>query len=465
MGIKGLFKRNKRSVSITDGPMFLNIFLYSVPTILSGMLQLLYNAADNIVIGQYSQNENSLAAVGSTAALTNLIVNLLFGLSVGTGVAVARAIGSKNEKATSDAVHTSVAVSAIGGVIFGIIGIVFCKPLLVLLGTKPEVLDKAALYMTIFFCGMPANSIFNFGASILRSKGDTKRPMIILIITGLINVICNLFFVISCGLDVEGVALATIIAQYISAVVIIILLCREKDACRLRFSKLCIKWKVFKDLVRVGLPAGVQGMLFSLSNAIIQSAVNTFPTVAVNGNTAASTIEGFVYIAMNAFYHTALTYVGQNYGAKKYDRIKKSIIFCTIQVVLVGLSISALILAFGKPLALLIKNNNDIAAAAVNRMWVILPAYFVCGIMEVLTGSLRSLGKSTVAMLSCIMGACVFRIFWVKVLFPLDAFNSPFGLYISYPISWVLTALTLLGALLFTLRGVKKSLEISEVIK
>ena len=465
MGFKGLFNKDKGSVCITEGPMFIKIFLYSVPTILSGMLQLLYNAADNVVIGQYSSNENALAAVGSTNALTNLIINLLFGLSVGTGVAVARAIGSKNEKSTSDAVHTSVAVSAIGGVIFGIIGIVFCKPLLILLGTKPEVLDKAALYMTIFFCGMPANSIFNFGASILRAKGDTKRPMLILVATGLINVVCNLFFVISCGLDVEGVALATIIAQYISAVVIIILLCREKDACRLKITKLCIKWNVFKDLVRVGLPAGIQGMLFSLSNAIIQSAVNTFPTVAVNGNTAASTIDGFAYIAMNAFYHTALTYVDQNYGAKKYDRIKKSIIYYSIQVTVVGILIAAVIIAFGKPLAMIIKNDSAIADAAVRRMVVILPGYFICGIMEVLTGTLRSLGKSTIAMLSCIMGACVFRIFWVKVIFPIEAFNSPLGLYISYPISWVLTALTLLGALLFTLRGVKKSLALSEVIK
>lgn len=439
---------NGRSeISITEGPMFLNILFYTIPTIFSGVLQLLYNLADNIVIGQFSSNENSLAAVGSTGALTNLIVNLLFGLSVGTGVLVARAYGARDEKALSDAVHTSVTVSAIGGVLFAVLGIIFSRPLLILMGTRPEVLDSAALYMKIYFAGMPANAVFNFCASILRSVGDTKRPMLILSATGIVNVVCNLIFVIVFNMDVAGVALATIIAQYLSAAVIVAILLKTKASYKLSLRKLCVKATVFGGLLKIGLPSGIQGCFFSLSNVIIQSAVNTFPTVYVNGNTVSSTIEGFVYIAMNSFYHTALTFVGQNLGAGKYDRIKKSAILIPLQVSLVGIILGFTLLYFGTPLALFIKNSEEIAAASLFRMRVILPTYFLCGIMDVLVGVLRGLGYSTISMLAALFGSCILRIAWVKFVFPI--YGSLTGLFISYPISWALTDLILVATLLF----------------
>lgn len=449
---------NKLAPDLTQGPLFGRLFLYSVPIMLSGILQLLYNAADNVIIGQFSDNPNSLAAIGSTGALTNLIVSLFLGLSVGTNVVVSRAFGAKNEKGLYDAIHTSVSVSIIGGLVFGVIGFLLCRPLLELMGTKAECIDAASVYMKVYFCGMPANMIYNFGSTILRSEGDTKRPLYILTLSGFVNVVFNLVFVIFFRMDVEGVALATIISQYLSAFLVILILCRSEGAMKLYLKKLSFKGYVLKELLKVGLPSGLQSCCFSLSNVIIQSAVNTFSVVAVNGNTVGGTVEGFVYITMNSYYHTCITFTGQNYGAGKFDRIKKTLFYCLLQVAVIGLAMGIILLIFGKETAMLVKNDEVIANAALVRMSVILPTYFLCGMMDVMSGQLRGIGYSFVSMCITLFGACALRILWVKIVFEAMGFNTPTDLYISYPISWFLTMGTQFTALMIITPRIKKRL-------
>ncbi len=460
-----MFAKSKRKnanglPNLTEGPLFSRIFTYSVPIMLSGLLQLLYNSADQVVIGQFSHNDNALAAVGSTGSLTNLLIALVLGLSVGASVCVARDCGAKNDRRLHDSVHTSMSVSVISGFIVAIAGFFFCRPLLELMGTRPECINEATLYMKIFFCGMPANAIYNFGAGILRSTGDTKRPMYILLATGLINVICNCIFVIAFNMDVEGVAIATIIAQYLSAISVVWLLRRQKDGTRLQLSKLSLKMSILKDIVKIGLPSGIQTSCFSLSNVIIQSAINTFPVAVVNGNTVGSTIEGFVYIAMNAFYHASLTFTGQNYGAKKLDRIKKTLYYSVIQATLTGIAVGMVCYIFREQLAFLVKPDEAIAQAACARMAIILPTYFLCGIMEALAGQMRGLGYSTTAMFASLFGACVLRILWIEVVFKAMGYNTPMSIYISYPITWVVTVLIYVVALIVIHKKMKKKFSV-----
>ncbi len=463
--------KNKSGAEFTSGPLFLKIFFFSLPIMASGVLQLLYNMADNVVVGKFSGDPTALAAVGSTGSLTNLLLNLLMGLSVGSGVLVSQYFGAKRPDEISKAVHTSMTVAAIGGVLFCFIGFVAARPLLALMGTKPEVLDGATLYIRIIFCGVPASAIYNYGAAILRSVGDSKRPLMILAITGLVNVLLNLFFVIVCHMSVAGVALATISAQYLSAIAVVVILMRTNDCYKLELKKLSIDKTMFVKILRVGIPSGVQGMMFSISNVLIQSSINTFPTTTVSGNTAGSSIDGFAYTVMNSFYHASLTFTGQNYGAKKTKRIYKVLLYSVIQVTVIGLLTGYLEIAFAEQLAWLFVDKAEpqaqlIVEAAVRRLNLMLRWYFLCGIMEVLTGHLRGLGYSVIPMLSSLFGACVFRILWIVLVFPLEQFNTQIGLYTSFPLSWALTCvLHLIVAVVARVRLTKQDKAEAELVK
>ncbi len=433
-----------KKVGFTEGPIFFKMLFFALPIMASGVLQLLYNMADNVVVGKFSGDPTALAAVGSTGSLTNLILNLLLGLSVGSGVIVSQCYGAKRPDDVSKAVHTSMAVSVIGGLIFAVFGFAAARPLLTLMGTKPDVIDGATLYLRIIFCGVPASSVYNYGASILRSVGDSKRPLIILATTGLVNVLLNLFFVIVCHMTVDGVALATIISQYLSAVAVVLILLKSDDCCKLELKRLRIDGKTFGRILRVGIPSGINGMLFSLSNVLIQSSINTFSTEVVSGNTAALSIEGFAYTVMNSFYHATLTFTGQNFGAGKMRRVYRILAFGLVQVAVVGLATCWIEIAFAEELSAMfvdmtIPEAPLIVEASVTRLSFILKWYVLCGIMEVFTGHLRGLGYSITPMFCSLFGACAFRIFWVTFIFPLPQFNSQIGLYTNFPISWFLT--------------------------
>ncbi len=438
-------ERIKPKHNFTQGPLFFRITLFSLPIMATGILQILYNMADNIVVGKYSGDDAALAAVGCTAALTNLIVNLLFGVASGTGVVIAQAWGAKDNERVSRAVHTAMSFSVIGGIAFMLIGLLVSRPALVLMGTNEEILDKADLYLKIICLGIPASSVYNFGASILRSTGDSKTPLYILASTGVVNVVLNLLFVIVFHMTVDGVAIATICAQYLSAVAVVLVLMNNKgESFCLCMRKLAIDKSILLRIFRYGIPTGIQGSFFSISNVMLASAANTFPTTTVSAKTIASNIDGITYTVMNCFSHAAMTFVGQNYGAGKYERAKKAVFYSLIQVVSVGLIISQTELLLGKELAWLFvdKENPDasiIIDTAVEIMKIILSTYFLCGVMEVISGAVRGMGYSLSPMLISLGGVCVFRIFWISVIFPMESMNNLFGLFSVYPVSWILT--------------------------
>lgn len=453
---------------LTQGPIFLPMIMFVVPIILTGMLQMCYNMADNIVVGRFSGEALALAAVGSTTSLSNLILNLLMGIAGGAAVVIAQNYGAKDYDKMSRAIHTSVMFSFIGGILFCIIGLIISKPALILMDTKPELMDLSVLYMRIICLGIPASAVYNFGAATLRSVGDSKTPLIILSSTGVLNVLLNLFFVIVCKMSVDGVALATIAAQYASAVTVMIILFKRKDVpYSLNKSKLKIDASLLKQILRLGLPAGFQGTLFSISNIILTAGMNSLPTADIAGKTIAINIESIVHTAMNSYLHAAMTFTGQNYGAKKPDRIKKSIIYAIIQVTVVGVLGGQIINLFAKPLAKLYidPNNldldpNAVLTSAVRLMGFMLTFYFLCGLMDTVSGALRGLGYSMIPMFVSIVAICVLRMIWVFAIFPNPkfGFNSLIGIYTIYPISWSLGLITMLIALFFIFKKINKRL-------
>ncbi|MBQ9070366.1 MAG: MATE family efflux transporter [Clostridia bacterium] len=459
-----MVERIKPKRNFTEGPLFFRIILFALPIIAMGMLQIFYNMADSIVVGRYSGDDVALAAVGSTGALTNLIVNFLLGIAAGTNVVLSQCYGAKDNERVESTVHTSMAFSVIGGLLFMAIGLIVARPALILMDTKPEVLDKAVLYITIICLGIPASSVYNFGASILRSIGDSKTPLFALASTGLVNVLLNLVFVIKFNMSVEGVAIATIVSQYLSAAwVVIVLLCKRGENYRLYLRKLRIDTKVLSRILRYGVPTGIQSSFFSISNVILSSAVNTFPTTTVSAKTIATNIDGISYTAMNSFSKASMTFVGQNYGAKKYDRVKKSVWYCLIQVVVLGVIITQTELLFGRELAnLFVDSSMADAEVVVNEaleiMKVVLTTYFLCGIMEVLSSAVRGMGYSISSMIISLIGACFFRIFWVEVLFyNIESMQNIRGLFMVYPVSWIFTIAMQLVLLSFAFRSMGKA--------
>ncbi len=451
----------KAKPQFIEGPIFSRIFLFALPIMLTGLLQHLYALADNVVVGRFSGDPNALAAVGSTGSFNNLVVNLFIGISTGCGVLAAQYFGAKRIKELSRTVHTGLTVALLLGIFACAVGLAVARPMLTFMGTKEVVLDQATLYISIIFLGLPASAVYNFGAAILRAIGNSKTPLIILSCTGIVNVILNLYFVIVLKMSVAGVATATIIAQYLSAISVVVVIMRENEEYRFRFKQICIDKAIFIKMLRIGIPSGIQGSLFSISNMTIQSAVNTFPPTTVSGNTVGSQIEGFIYVAMNSFYHATLTMVGQNYGASKMKRANRILLYSLIQVVVTGIAVSSLCLIFASPLSALFVDTGEahaieIITASALRTRVIMRTYFMCGIMEVLSGYLRGLGRSFVPMISSLIGACGLRIIWVMFIFPLAPFNSPTGLYLVMPVSWVLTCLLHTATVLFTNHSLKK---------
>lgn len=460
--------RTKREINFTSGPLFVPILLFTLPVLATGVLQFLYNAADTLIVSNFAQNgETALAAVSSTGSLSNLITGLFIGLSVGASVTLSHSLGAGQKDEAGDVVHTAITMAAVFGVIVGVLGFFACKPLLILMDSPADVLDQAALYMKIIFCGMPAQMVYNYGAALLRAKGDTKRPLYFLMVSGAVNVAFNLVFVIVLHLDVAGVALATIISQYLSATLVIIRLCRLDDECKLDLRRLRISRYLLSKIIKVGIPAGIQGCLFSFSNVIIQSSVNSFDTIGVAGNGAAAQVDGLIYIALNSFYHASLTFSGQNLGAKETKRVSKTCYYCLLLVLIIGIPLCLVCYAFGEPLLGIFlsdenaANKQAIIEFGMRRMFYTTLFYFLCGTMEVMSGMLRGLGASTTSMLVSLIGACVMRVAWVYTVFA--AYRTPESLYISFPVSWFATTLGLYICYVFILRRIKKRLAAQEL--
>ncbi len=424
-------------MDMSRGNLLPQIIRYTIPLMLSGVLQLLFNAADIVVVGQFA-GKDSMAAVGATSALINLLVNLFIGLSIGTNVLAARFFGSHKDRDMEETVHTSMLVAGVGGVVLLVIGILLARPLLVLMDTPDNVLPLSTLYMRIYFAGMPAMLIYNYGGAILRAVGDTRHPLYYLTTAGVINVGLNLFFVIVLHLDVAGVALATTLSQCISSFLIIRCLMRVDAAYRLDLHRLRIVRDKFVSLLRIGIPAGLQGIVFSLSNVLIQSSVNSFGSSVMAGNTAAANLEGFVYVAMNSFYQSCLSFTSQNYGARNFKRMTRTLLCCLGMVTIVGLVLGLAVTYFGRPLLSIYNRDPEVISYGMRRLRIICAPYFLCGVMEVFVGGLRGMGRSVMPMLVALTGSCALRIVWIYTVFAY--YGTLESLYISYPISWALTA-------------------------
>lgn len=423
-------------MDMCNGPIFGKLLVFALPLMLSGILQLLFNAADIVVVGKFS-GSHALAAVGSTGALINLFVNVFIGFSIGTNVLVAQYFGARDEKNVHETVHTSILLGIVGGFILIVAGMVFAKPMLEWMDTPEDVLSHAVLYMRIYFIGMPAMLVYNFGAAILRAIGDTRRPLYYLLSAGVINVILNLFFVIVLDMGVAGVATATVISQIVSAILIVRCLMHSDGIYRLDLYELKIYKRKMVHIAKIGLPAGVQGAVFSLSNVLIQSSVNSFGSIAMAGNTAAGNIEGFVYTSMNAVYQTALSFTSQNVGGERQDRIPKIVFQCLAIVTVVGAVLGNLAYQCGPFLLNIYSSDPEVIQYGMSRMQIICQWYFLCGIMDVAVGILRGMGYSVMPMLVSLAGACGLRVLWIFTVFVWK--HSLFVLYLSYPITWTIT--------------------------
>ncbi len=425
-------------MDMTEGNLLPKIIRFSLPVVLTGILQFFYNAADMIVAGKFA-GATALAAVGSTGSLINLIVALFMGISVGVSVVVAQHYGAKETDEVQKTVHSAMLVSIVGGVLIGIFGFFMSRIFLSWMSCPADVLDQAALYTKIYFLGLPALMIYNFGASILRAVGDTKRPMYFLIVSGALNCALNLVFVISFKMGVAGVAWATIISETLSAVLVVYCLMHTPGAVRFYPSKMCINWEKLRAMMRIGLPAGLQSSLFSISGVLIQSSINTFGSLAVAGNGAAGNLENFIYITMNCVSQSALSFVSQNVGAKKYERIGTSVKYCNILVFIVAAVTGVVIILFRGPLLSLYNSDPEVIAYGSVRLLVIGTPYCLCGFMEVFTGTLRGMGKSVMPMIVTIFGACVLRIVWLETV--CEVWHTMAVIYLSYPVTWAITAL------------------------
>ncbi len=421
---------------MTHGPLLGKLIIFTIPIILSGVLQLLFNAADVLVVGRFA-GEASLAAVGSTGSLINLMTNLFIGISVGANVCAAQFFGAKHYDDVKKTLHTSVAFSLIGGLILVFVGLFGARPMLELMGSPEDVLPLAALYIKIYFLAMPAAMLYNFLAAILRASGDTTHPLVFLSIAGVVNVLLNLVLVIAFGLGVAGVAIASATANYISAILLTLYLIKQEGPMKLVLSNVRIDKKVLSKIIKIGLPAGIQGSVFSLSNVVIQSAINSFGTAAIAGSSAAGSIEGFVYVSMNSVSQTCVTFTGQNFGAGNEKRVKRVIFECLGIVTIVGLVMGNAAYFFSETLlGIYTDSSAAIAAGTIRLFWVCCP-YFLCGVMDSLTGGLRGLGYSTIPMVVSLLGACVTRLIWIATFFQIHHTQSV--LFFSYPGSWFLT--------------------------
>lgn len=423
---------------MTEGAITSKLIAFSVPLILSSVLQLLFNAADVIVVGRFA-GDNSLAAVGSTSSLINLLVNLFQGLSIGTNVVAANYFGAGKKQCLQQTVHTAMLLSVFSGVLLTALGIAGAKLLLRMMQAPEQVLNLAAKYLQIYFGGITATMIYNFGSALLRAKGDTKRPLYILFAAGIINLLLNLLFVIAFRMDVAGVALATVISQCFAAALITVILTRETDDFRLTVRKLHIDRDIFIRILKIGLPAGFQGIMFSFSNVIIQSSINTFGSTVIAGNSAGISIEGFVYTSMNGFSQGTLTFTSQNMGAGKKDRIKRAAVISQFIVIVIGLVLGNAVVFFSRGLLGIFSKNPMVIDAGVQRLKIVCSTYALCGMMDCMGNTVRGTRHSVLPMAVTLVGACGLRLLWIATVFQIPQFHSCFTIFLSYPISWVLT--------------------------
>ena len=431
----------KHQSSMLEGPLLYGVITYTIPIILTSVLQLLFNAADLVVVGRFCGSV-SVGAVGATGALTSLLVNLFVGLSIGAGVTVAHGIGSCDERQISQAVHTAVPLALLGGVVLTVIGVTLSEPLLILMNTPENTLPLSAIYLKIYFSGIAFTVVYNFCAAILRAAGDTQSPLVFLTIAGVVNVVLNLFFVIVFHMNVAGVALATTISQAIAAVLVLRALMKRTDACHLELRNLRLHKHLLKKIIRIGLPAGIQSSLFSISNVMIQSSINSFGDIVVSGNAAAANLESFIYVALNAFQQTTVNFVGQNVGARQYRRANNTVWLCQSCAVALGIVMGLLLYTFGEGLlGIYISDSQEAIGYGMIRFAHVALLYFLLGAMDVSTGALRGYGQSLGPMIISVVGVCGIRLLWIFTVFQMPAFHSIKWLYISYPISWTITLL------------------------
>ena len=453
-------KKKRFEIDMCNGNLFVKIIIFSLPLMLMGILQLLYTAADLIVVGNFGGDKTAIGAIGSTSSLISLTVNLFMGLSVGTNVTCAKYFGAKNNEKISKVVHTSILLSLIMGIGLGALGFIFADDLLTLMKND---LELSRVYLKIYFIGMPFNLVYNFAAAVLRAVGDTKRPLYFLSIAGLVNIILNIISVVVFKMGVAGVAYATIASQFVSCILIMITLCKTKECYRFSFNQLKINKRELFEILKIGLPAGIQSSIFSISNVIIQTSINRFNYIVMNGNTAASSVEDFVYVSMESVYHASLAFTSQNVGAKKTDNIKKITAYSLIIVTLIAVIFGGTLFIFGKQaLSIYTKVPDEIEVGYIRLHYLCLP-YFLCGIMDVMVGILRGMGYSTLPMIISIIGICGFRISWIYGYFYQHTNFTDYKdlnlLYVSYPISWIITFLVQLTCYLILSKKRFKQIE------
>ena len=450
-----MVRKSSYEMDMCSGAILPKLLQFALPLMLSSVLQLLFNATDIIVVGRFA-GDNSLAAVGSTTSLINLLVNLFIGLSVGANILAARFYGANDHEGLTQTVHTSMLVSVIGGIFLTVFGCGFAGTILGWMQSPAAVRELATLYLRIYFLGMPATLIYNFGAALLRAAGDTRRPLYYLFVAGVLNLAMNLLLVIVFHMDVAGVAIATVFSQCVSAALIVRCLILEPGGVHLVVSHLHIWPARLKEILRIGLPAGFQGMLFSLSNVVIQSSVNSFGEIIVAGSAASANIEGFVYASMNAFYQANMSFTSQNLGAGRYDRIRPILLRSLGCVIVTGLLLSGLAIFFGPQLLGIYSDSPTVINAGMNRLVILLSTYALCGMMDVMVGSLRGIGYSVMPMIVSLIGACGLRLVWIATIFQIPQFHSIETVYFSYPISWTLTFLAHVTCFTFAMRRLKR---------
>lgn len=433
-------KTKQYEMDMCSGPILRKMLMFALPLMLSSILQLLFNAADIVVVGKFA-GDNSLAAVGSNTALINLLTNLFIGLSIGANVVAARHYGAKAWDDLRWTVHTAMLLSMLSGALLLVLGVIGAEQMLIWMQTPEEVLPLATVYLRIYFLGMISTMVYNFGSALLRAVGDTKRPLYFLLCAGIINVILNLLFVIGFQMDVMGVAIATVISETVSALLVLRCLVKEKGGIHLELRAMRIDRKKMLQILRIGLPAGFQGVVFALSNVVIQSSVNIFGNIVVAGNSAAANLEGFVYMAMNAFYQTTLSFVSQNYGAGEQKRINRIVLLGEACVIVTGTLLGNMVVFFGNDLLQIYSNNPEVIAAGMVRLHYISMIYALCGIMDVMVGALRGIGYSIMPMIVSIVGVCVLRLIWLATVFQIPEFHKIETVYLSYPVTWILTSL------------------------
>ena len=432
-----------------DGGIFRSILFFSIPLLIGNFFQQLYNTVDSYVVGNFV-NTNALAAVGTTGTLINLLVGFFVGVSSGATVIISQFFGAGDGKNVSKAVHTSIALALAGGLIIMVLGLLTARPSLVLLGVPEEILGDALTYMNVYYCGIIASMIYNVGTGVLRAIGDSRMPLYVLIVCCLVNIVLDLLFVLGFHWGVFGVAIATVLSQVVSAVLIMARLMLTRESYRVELKRIRFDKSILKNVIRIGLPAGMQGAIFSISNVLIQSSVNSFGSIAMAGNTASSNVEGFVYTAMNAVYQTNLSFTSQNLGGGKYARINRTLYICLGVVTGVGIALGAGAVLGGRSLLHIYSSDPEVIRYGMLRMTIICSTYFLCGIMDCMVGSLRGMGYSVVPMFVSLAGACGFRVIWVFTVFA--AYRSLDVLYISYPVSWAITA----AAHMLTFRKIRR---------